>query len=96
MENYLDMQEEEQQLSLQDYLRVLYTGRWIIVASFLVVLLATAYYTFTTQPVYQAKATILVETQGLREQALFDVNYLNPQSTVITNQIEILKSRNLA
>lgn len=96
MENYLELQENEQQLSLQDYLRVLYAGRWWILLTFLIVLLATAYFTFTTKPVYQAKAVILVETQGLREQALFDVNYLNPQSTVITNQIEILKSRTLA
>ncbi|MCK6622800.1 MAG: polysaccharide biosynthesis tyrosine autokinase [Calditrichaceae bacterium] len=92
----MDSQENEQQLSVQDYLRVLYRGRWIILASFLGVLIVTAYFTFTTKPVYQARAKILVESQGSMQRALFEANYLNPQSTTITNQVEILKSRTLA
>ncbi len=96
MESFVDSQENEQQLSVQDYLRVLYRGRWIILASFLGVLIVTAYFTFTTKPVYQARAKILVESQGSMQRALFEANYLNPQSTTITNQVEILKSRTLA
>lgn len=96
MESFVDSQENEQQLSVQDYLRVLYRGRWIILASFLGVLIVTAYFTFTTKPVYQARAKILVESQGAMQRAIFDANYLNPQSTTITNQVEILKSRTLA
>jgi len=96
VESFVDSQENEQQLSVQDYLRVLYRGRWIILASFLGVLIVTAYFTFTTKPVYQARAKILVESQGAMQRAIFDANYLNPQSTTITNQVEILKSRTLA
>jgi len=96
VESFVDSQENEQQLSVQDYLRVLYRGRWIILASFLGVLIVTAYFTFTTKPVYQARAKILVESQGSMQRALFEANYLNPQSTTITNQVEILKSRTLA
>lgn len=96
MESFVDSQENEQQLSVQDYLRVLYRGRWIILASFLAVLIVTAYFTFTTKPVYQARAKILVESQGSMQRAIFDASYLNPQSTTITNQVEILKSRTLA
>ena len=96
MENFLENQENEQQLNIQDYLRVLYRGRWIILASFLGVLIVTAIFTFTSDPVYQAKAKILVQTQGSMQRAIFDASYLNPQSTAISNQVEILKSRTLA
>lgn len=96
MENFVETQENEQQLNIQDYLRVLYRGRWIILASFLGVLIVTAIFTFTADPVYQAKAKILVDSQGSMQRAIFDVNYLNPQSTAISNQVEILKSRTLA
>lgn len=92
----LDFQQEEQQVNIQDYLRIVYRGRWIILASFLVVLLITAYITFTSKPVYEATAKIMIESQGSMERALFDVNYLGNQSTLITNQVEILKSRMLA
>lgn len=96
MESFVDLQENEQQLSVQDYLRVLYRGRWIILISFLGVLIVTAYFTFTSRPVYQARAKILVESQGAMQRAIFDANYLTPPSTTITNQVEILKSRALA
>lgn len=92
----LDIQEEEQQINIQDYLRIVYRGRWIILASFLLVLLITAYFTFSSKPVYEATAKIMIESQGSMERALFDVNYLGNQTTLITNQVEILKSRMLA
>ena len=96
MEQQIDFQEEEQQVNLQDYLRILYRGRWIILASFFVVLLATAYFTFTSPPVYEASAKIMIESKGSMERTLFDVNYLGNQSTLLTNQVEILKSRMLS
>lgn len=92
----LDFQQEEQQVNIQDYLRIVYRGRWIILGSFLAVLLITAYITFTSEPVYESTAKIMIESQGSMERALFDVNYLGNQSTLITNQVEILKSRMLA
>jgi len=91
-----DYQSEEEQISLQDYLRILYRGRWIIFFSFLAVVIATAYFTFTAKPVYEASAKIMVESQGTMERALFNLNYLGNQTTLITNQVEILKSRMLA
>jgi len=89
-------QPEEQQISLQDYIRILYRGRWIITISFLVVVLATAYFTFTSPKIYEANGKIIVESQGSMERALFNVNYFGNQTTLITNQVEILKSRHLA
>lgn len=96
MEQNFENNQEEQQVNIQDYLRILYRGRWIILASFLIVLAATTYFTFTSPPVYEATAKIMIESQGSMERALFDVNYLGNQTTLITNQVEILKSRMLA
>lgn len=89
-------QTDEEQISLQDYLRILIRGRWIIAISFIVVMIATVYFTFTSPKVYEASGSIIIESQGSMERSLFDFNYMGNQTTLITNQVEILKSRKLA
>jgi capsular exopolysaccharide synthesis family protein len=89
-------QEFESQVSITDYLRILYRGRWIIAASFIVVLIATVYITFTTAPQYESTTTIMIESTGAMERKILDINYFGNQNTLIANQIEILKSRTLA
>ncbi|GAB4332090.1 MAG: polysaccharide biosynthesis tyrosine autokinase [Calditrichia bacterium] len=97
METYYDFQQnEEQQITLQDYLRIIYGGRWIILVSFIVVMIATVIYTFTTPKVYEASGKIIVESQGTMERALFNMNFYGNQTTLISNQVEVLKSRQLA
>ncbi len=88
--------EEERQLTLQDYLRILYRGRWLIIIVFVLTMLVTTYITFTTLPVYQASATVLIEAGGSMERKIFEADPFGGQTTLITNQLEILKSRNLA
>jgi len=89
----LELQQKE--LTLHDYLAVLFRGRWTIAATFVVVVLAVTYYTFTTDPVYEASTTIMIdEKQGMGE-TLFDVSGFSQQRTLINNQVEILKSRSL-
>lgn len=89
-------QEFESQVSLNDYLRIMYRGRWIIVLSFIIVFLSTVYFTFTSPPVYEASTSIIIESTGAMERSLFEMNPFGNQSTLIANQIEILKSRTLA
>lgn len=89
-------QEFESQVSINDYIRILYQGRWIIIISFLVVLIATIYVTFTTPPQYEAATTIMIESTGAMERTILDINYFGNQNTMMFNQIEILKSRSLA
>ncbi len=88
--------EQEQQVNLSDYLRILYRGRWFIIASFILVMMVTVFITFTTPPVYEAHSTVLIESTGAMERSIFEMNYFGNQSTLITNQMEILKSRTLA
>jgi capsular exopolysaccharide synthesis family protein len=89
-------QEFESQVSVTDYLRILYQGRWIIIISFIIVLIATVYLTFTTPPQYEATTTIMIESSDAMERTIFDINYFGNQNTMMFNQIEILKSRSLA
>jgi capsular exopolysaccharide synthesis family protein len=88
--------QQNQNVTLTDYLRIIYRGRWLILFSFLVVFLATVYYTFTTKPVYESSTSIIIENKGGMGNALFDFNSFGNQSTHIANQIEIIKSRSLA
>ncbi|HOT98161.1 MAG TPA: polysaccharide biosynthesis tyrosine autokinase [bacterium] len=87
---------QERQLTVHDYFRILYRGRWVILISFLSVLAATLYYTFTAEPKYEASAKIMVEQQGGVGQSLFDFSTMMKKETMINNQVEILKSRTLA
>lgn len=89
-------QELESQITLNDYLRILYRGKWVIFLSFIVVFVSTIIFTFTTDPTYESSTTVLIESTGAMERSLFDLTYLGNQSTLIANQTEILKSRTLA
>ncbi len=86
----------ESQVTLRDYLRVLYRGRFIIMISFIVIVAITLWITFNTEPVYQATAKIMVEEQPGMGESLFDVTGMMKKETMINNQVEILSSRTLA
>ncbi len=86
----------DQQVTLSDYMRVLYRGRWIIIVSFLVVVASTVYFTFTAQPVYEASALVMLKEEGKVQKQIFEITSFMKQETAINNQVEILKSRTLA
>jgi capsular exopolysaccharide synthesis family protein len=92
----LDDNNREQQVTFKDYMRVLYRGRWIIAVSFFLVMVSTVYFTFTTQPVYEASAQVLLREEGSMQQQIFEVSNFIKRETMINNHVEILKSRTLA
>lgn len=87
--------QQPQEATLTDYIRILYRGRWLILFSFLAVFTATVYYTFTTDPVYESSTSLIIDNSGGMENALFDFSTFSNQNTHITNQIEVIKSRTL-
>ncbi len=87
---------EERQVTLHDYLRVLYRGRWIIALAFVVTAVAALVFSFLVSPIYEAKTTIMIEQDGGMQQSLFGVSGFMERETQINNQVEILKSRTLA
>lgn len=95
-QNYGPADMQERQITFRDYLRVMYRGRYLILVSFLVVLISTVYFTFTMEPVYEASAKLLIEEKGGVGESLFDITSMMKKETMINNQVEILKSRTLA
>lgn len=88
--------ETEKEVSLQDYFRIIYRGRWIIGIVFVVVMLLTIYITFTTPPEYQASTTLMLSGRAASTSTLFQ-NPLLPMSYMkVNNEIEVLKSTALA
>ncbi len=86
----------ERQVSFNDYLRIFYRGRWVIITTFLLVMGLTVYITFTATPEYEAAAKLMIEDKGGMEQSLFDISSLMKKETMVNNQVEILRSRTLA
>ncbi len=89
-------EQHESTVKLNEYFRIILRGRWIILLSFLVVLGTTTYFTYKMEPVYQASTTIMIEDKGRLEQSVFGFSGLLNSQTMITNQVEVIKSRTLA
>lgn len=90
------MENQEQTISFNEYLRILKRGKWIVIAAFVVVFLSTIFFTYTIRPVYQATAMIMVKQDGGVQHQLFDAPSMPKGETLINNHVEILKSRSLA
>jgi capsular exopolysaccharide synthesis family protein len=86
----------ERQVSFNDYLRIFYRGRWVILTTFLLVMGLTVYITFTATPEYEAAAKLMIEDKGGMQQSLFDISSFMKKETMVNNQVEILRSRTLA
>jgi tyrosine-protein kinase Etk/Wzc len=86
----------ERQVSFNDYLRIFYRGRWVILTTFLLVMGLTVYMTFTATPEYEAAAKLMIEDKGGMQESLFDISSFMKKETMVNNQVEILRSRTLA
>lgn len=89
--------------ALQKYLQVIFRGKWLILLSLSATLLSTAFFTYMAVPVYEATATILVDTRGPQASVgAFGIKGIAPLISsalgfyYINNELEILKSRSLA
>jgi len=89
-------QQQDRQVTFQDYLRILYRGRWIILISFLTVVGFVSYYTFTMTPIYRSTVKVMIKDNSGVQQALFNVVDYMEKEKKINNQVEILNSRTLA
>ena len=89
-------QQPERQVTIYDYLTILFRGRWIIVISFLTVFGFVAYYTFTATPIYRSNVKVMIKDNGGVQKTLFNVVDFMEKEKKINNQVEILNSRTLA
>ena len=87
---------QENEVSLQDYLRIIYRGRWIILISFLLIMVATVYFTFTSPPVYESSSLLMLAGRPGQTTALFQNPFMAGNYLKVNNEIEVLKSNYLA
>jgi capsular exopolysaccharide synthesis family protein len=85
------------EVHLLDYVRVLYKRRRTATTVFLLVLLATAVYTFTATPIYEARTRLLIESDDPNIVSFKEVIDKGPaESDYYQTQYNILQSRTLA
>lgn len=92
--------QEEQSLSLQDYIRR-YFRYWYLFPIFFILALTTAFfYLQITQPVYSAKTSILIKDEekglgGTQGDILSELSNQFGGNKLVENELEILKSQTL-
>jgi tyrosine-protein kinase Etk/Wzc len=86
----------QKEVSFQDYLIILKRRRWIVFSAFLIILLSSGIFSFTTQPIYESSTTLMIEEDGGMKKEIFEISSYMKQETMIKNQVEIIKSRTLA
>ena len=89
--------QEEKEVHLRDYWKVIQKRRWIVIAFFLIVLIVTAVGTFTMEPVYRGTATIQINKENpqiVDFKEVFAVNTMDMD--YYQTQYKILESRTLA
>ena len=89
--------QEEREVNLRDYWKVIRKRRWMILAFFLIVVITTAIGTFTMSPVYRGTSTILINKENpqiVDFKEIFAVN--TTDMDYYQTQYKILESRSLA
>jgi capsular exopolysaccharide synthesis family protein len=87
----------EEQIDLRDYLRVLSKRRWTIAAVFALVLLTVAVITFTSTPIYQSTARVVIEKENPNLVSVQEVMAVDATgSDYYQTQYKIIESRAVA
>ncbi len=90
-------EQEEREVHLLDYIRVLRKRKWIVLTCFFVVVLITAIATLTKTPVYRATTKLVIEKKNPNLVSVEEVFALDASSTdYYQTQYEILQSRTIA
>lgn len=89
--------EEEPEVHLRDYWRVLQKRRWTVIAFFVILVTTVAVATFTAKPVYRSTAQILIERENSNVVSIQEVLAIDATATdYYQTQYEILKSDTVA
>lgn len=89
--------QEEKEVHLRDYWKVIRKRRWIILAIFLIAVVFTAIKSFTTKPVYRGTATIQINIENPQITDFKEIFAVNMWAQdYYQTQYRILESRTLA
>lgn len=85
-----------QERTFQEYLAIMLRGKWIILSTFIVVLVATILFTKLSDPVYQSTCKVLLNPAELRSSLFLDAVRADGVKNIVQNELAILNSRALA
>ena len=85
-----------QERTFQEYLAIMLRGKWIILITFVVVLVATILFTKLSDPVYQSTCKVLLNPAELRSSLFLDAGRPDGVKNIVQNELAILNSRALA
>lgn len=88
-------QATSEELDFSHYLDVIMRRRWVILAAFIIVFVTTALVTFTTKPVYQASALLVIEKERGGAQTQSGSMVENSNDDYYQTQYKLLQSRSL-
>jgi succinoglycan biosynthesis transport protein ExoP len=89
--------QEEKEIHLRDYLRVLQKRKWMIIALILIPVIFTLIQGFTTRPIYRGTATLQINVDNPQIVDLKEVFAINMWATdYYQTQYKILESHSLA
>lgn len=94
---YYESSQEEKEVNLRDYWRVIQKRRWTIIVFFLIVLITTAVATFTMKPIYRGTTTVQINKENpqiVDFKEIFAVNTMDMD--YYQTQYKLLESRTLA
>jgi len=89
--------QEEKEVHLRDYWKVIWKRRWTVIALFLIVLITTAVATFTMKPIYRGTISVQINKENpqiMDFKEMFSVNMWDLD--YYQTQYKILESRTLA
>jgi capsular exopolysaccharide synthesis family protein len=97
MNEFRDDIQEEPQIDIRHYLRVVHKRKWTIVATFVIIVLSVAINTFTEVPMYQANARMIIEKSNpniVSIQEVMAIDTWDPDYK--ETQYKIIESRSVA
>ena len=90
-------EEFDDEIDLREYLYVLYKYKWAILGFSLVITILTTLYVYTITPIFQATATLLIESEDANVVSIDEVYGIpTANNEYYETQFQILQSRELA
>lgn len=96
-DNHFDSQEQEQEVHLRDYLRVLRKRKMTILLCLVVVVLSTLIFTLTATPIYKSTTKVIIEQDRPNVLSFEEIMEADStQSEYFQTQYKIIESRKIA
>jgi len=89
--------QEQEQIDLRDYLRVILKRRWTIMTVFAIIVITVAIHTYTATPIYQATTRLVIEKENPNVVSIEEVMAVDSSGTdYYQTQYKIIESRSVA